>query len=149
VTPAQSASLRRFAHHPVRIAAQGFLLIAEPRVLRTIQFLIYMCMIASGGTVLADRPASFEDVLGGGLVVMLGGFIALGGLLGAFAILPGIWWLEKAALASLMSGLVLYAIIVVVLGISATGFWIGVAFALSFLQRYREIRPLPLAPKRG
>lgn len=132
-----------------RFVSQTFLLIAEPRVVRVVQFGVYVCMTMAGHFVLVSTPHSFEGVLGQMLVVVFGTFVMVGGILGAIAVLPGIWWLERVGILSLMTGMAMYSVVVFTLGISPTGFLIGVAFILTFVQRWMEIRRFQLAPKRG
>lgn len=131
-----------------RLFTQAFLLIAEPRVLRLLQFGVYICMTIAGGWLIANPPVSFQSVIGAGLVALFGGFLGLGGLLGAIAVLPGVWWLERAGIIALITGLLIYVTIVVALGSSVTGIVVCIAFALQFTIRWTEIRRYDLAPKR-
>jgi hypothetical protein len=135
--------------HPLRILTQGFMLIAEPRVIRLVQFVVYVCMIFAGVFVLTTPPTSFREVLGTGLVTLFGLFVGGGAVLGAIAVLPGIWWLERAGILALVTGLAIYIIIAFNLGTSLVGTLVCVAFALTFVQRWMEIRKYQLAPKRG
>ncbi|MEX1078872.1 MAG: hypothetical protein WED09_07175 [Homoserinimonas sp.] len=141
--------MKRLVHTPWRWLNQGFLLIAEPRVVRLVQFGIYVCLLTAGWFVLTTPPRSFEGVLGQSLVTILGCFILVGGTLGAVAVLPGVWWLERVGILALATGLAMYSIIVVTLGASPIGVLMGVAFILTFVQRWMEIRKFQLAPKRG
>lgn len=121
--------------------------IAEPRVIRLIQFFIYIGMIIAGSNVLAHPPRRFEDVIGLALAYVFGGFIALGGIFGALAVLPGIWWLERVGIISLCTGLGIYAIAIIALRASPMGVLVSVLFALTFVQRWVEIRGSQLAPR--
>lgn len=141
--------MRRIVKMPWGWLSQGFQLIAEPRVVRVVQFGIYVCLLTAGSLVVSTPPRSFEGVLGQTLVTVLGVFILVGGVLGAVAVLPGIWWLERAGILALATGLAMYSTIAVTLGVSPIGFVIGVAFILTFVQRWMEIRRFDLAPKRG
>ncbi|PPF56098.1 hypothetical protein C5B94_04030 [Clavibacter michiganensis] len=131
----------------VRGFAALFNLIAEPRVTRVIQFVIYVLMTVAGARVLLAPPLSFEGVLGTFFVYVFGGFVLVGGLLGGVAVLPGIWWLERSGLIALFTGLVIYAIVTISLGSSIVGTVVCLAFALTFVQRWRDIRGSALAPK--
>jgi hypothetical protein len=141
--------LRKLGALALRPLTHGFLLIAEPRVIRIIQFGIYIGLIYVGIYVLFAPPSSFENVLGQQLVTIFGGFVAGGAVLGAVAVLPGIWWLERAGILSLVTGLSLYAVIAVSLGVSVVGTVVCICFAATFVQRWMEIRGSQLAPKRG
>lgn len=123
-----------------------YLKIAEPRVIRLMQFGIYLCMVVSGFAVLAHPPTTFESVLGIVLVYVFGGFIFLGALLGLVTVLPGIWWLERVGLLCLITGLSIYSVAIVSLGSSPMGIIVAVAFGLTFAQRWMEIRKYQLAP---
>jgi len=129
-----------FAHHL-------FMRIAEPRVIRLMQFGVYICMAISGVGVLSNPPASFEGVVGYGLVYMLGGFITLGSIFGMVAVLPGIWWLERTAILSMATGLAIYLVLLLALSASPVGISISIAFILTFCQRWSEIKGADLAPR--
>lgn len=141
--------MKRIIRKPVRMLTTAFMLIAEPRVVRVVQFGIYLCLLTAGAFVLATPPRSFEGVLGQTLVTVFGLFILIGGALGATAVLPGIWWLERAGILALATGLAMYSVVAITLGVSPIGFLIGLAFILTFVQRWMEIRKFQLAPKRG
>lgn len=141
--------MRNLLSKPLRVAKETFLLVAEPRITRIIQFVIYVTMLCAGIGILVSSPRGFESVIGAALVIALGVFAGFGGLLGAIGVLPGIWWLERAGIFSIVTALSLYSIVAIGLGSSFIGWVIGVGFALTFVQRWREIRGDDLAPKRG
>lgn len=124
-----------------------YMRIAEPRIIRLMQFGIYICMLIAGTQILFHPPAQFQNVLGLALAYMFASFIFLGALAGAFAVLPGIWWLERVGLISLTTGLVIYVIVVISLKGSPMGIITALAFGLTFLQRYMEIKGPALAPR--
>lgn len=123
-----------------------FLKIAEPRVIRLMLFVIYGYMIISGLGVLYHPPKNFEGVLGLTLVYIFGSFIFIGGLCAIAAVLPGIWWLERAGIVSLISGMGLYTLAIVALGASTLGIGVAVCFGLFFAIRWQEIKRFQLAP---
>lgn len=123
-----------------------FMKIAEPRVIRLMQFGIYICMIIAGTGVLSQPPSAFKYVVGSALVYVFGGFITLGAIFGAIAVLPGIWWLERVGIIALTTAMLMYAVIIIALGSSTVGVVVSVAFALTFAQRWLEIRRYQLAP---
>jgi hypothetical protein len=132
------------------LAAAGvfvFMKIAEPRVVRLIQFGIYGCMIAAGTLVLLGPPRSFEGVLGEVLVYTFGGFLTLGGVCAAFAVLPGIWWVERIGILALGTAMCMYTVVTIALGASPMGVVIGLAFLGTFIIRWMEIRRYQLAPR--
>ena len=136
--------MRKHAKHAMRSL---FLRIAEPRHLRIMQFGIYVCMIFAGVGVLNDPPSSFESVVGLPLTMMFGGFIAIGSTFAAVAVLPGIWWLERVGIIALSVGLAMYLVMVVALQSSPVGISVSLAFILTFVQRYTEIKGSQLAPR--
>lgn len=141
--------MRRLVTKPLHWANQGFMLIAEPRMVRVMQFGIYLCMVTAGVFILTAPPWSLRDVLGQFLVIVLGAFITIGAAFGLVAVLPGIWWLERVAILALGTGLAMYAVAILAQGAPWTAFAIGVGLTLSLVQRWMEIRKFQLAPKRG
>lgn len=125
-----------------------FLKIEEPRLIRVLQFVLYVTMATIGGLYLQHPPESYEGVLGLTLAYIFGGLILLGGVLGAFAVLPGIWWLERLAVISLCTGLSIF--FVVALSLAASPIAIGVTWALivSLTIRWFQITDYQLAPGR-
>jgi hypothetical protein len=109
-------------------------------------FVIYGYMTVSGIGILYHPPKSFEGVLGLTLVYIFGSFIFLGGIMSFFAVLPGVWWLERAGILSLITGLGIYVIAIVALGSSILGIGVAVCFALWFGIRWQEIKRFQLAP---
>lgn len=124
-----------------------FMKIAEPRVTRILHFGIYLCMMLAGVGVLLSPPSSFKGVLGFSLTVVIGGFLLLGGVLGAISVLPGIWVLERAGLFALMTGMAMYIVVLTALRPSPISYGITIAFILVFLIRWFDIRGPQLAPK--
>lgn len=124
-----------------------FLKIAEPRVARIIQFGMYVCLTTAGHYVITDPPSEFVDVLGGPLIAVLGWFLTLGGIISAIAVLPGVWWLERIGVIALWTGLGMFVVVAVGLGISIVGAVISLALGLSLVERWREIRLYQLAPR--
>lgn len=125
-----------------------FLKIAEPRVFRLLQFVIYIALLVAGVGVLINTPDNIQEVLGNFLIYVFGGFVALGAILGAVAVLPGVWWLERVGLLALGTGFLMYIVIVISLGASVVSVIVYVAFVLTFIQRWTEIRGAYLAPRK-
>jgi hypothetical protein len=130
-----------------RLAVFLFLKIAEPRVVRLIQFVVYVALTAAGWYVLTHPPQSFLFVLGPQLVMVFGSFLTFGGAVGSIAVLPGIWWLERMGVVALWTGLSIFAVIAATLGISYVGFLITIALGGSLGIRWTEIRRYELAPR--
>lgn len=83
--------------------------IRQPRVERAAYLLVYTVLAIGGSSVLNDPPRSIEGELGAALTFTWGGFLLVGGVAGAAAVMPGWWFLEKMGVASLATGLALYA----------------------------------------
>lgn len=130
-----------------RVSVFLFLKIAEPRVVRIVQFVVYVSLTAAGWYVLTHPPQSFLFVIGPGLVFVFGGFLTFGGVVGCIAVLPGIWWLERMGVVALWTGLSIFAVIVFSLGISYVGFFVAIALGGSLVIRWTEIRRYELAPR--
>lgn len=123
-----------------------FMKIAEPRVVRLGHFAIYICMLIAGFQVLHAPSSRFESIIGSGLTMVFGGFIFLGAILAAAAVLPGIWWLERAGLIGLATGLGMYAILIMAMGSSGVGVSVALAFIIGFALRWFDIKDFQLAP---
>jgi len=131
-----------------------YMKIAEPRVVRIIQFFIYTLLLLVGVLLLNKIPANLERAAGGyGFVVAMAVMLTIGALCSAIAVLPGIWWMERAGLVLLGFGLLIYVVMVDQLNASPMGVVICLILNLSFVQRWLEIKGAQLAPllpkKRG
>lgn len=140
--------MTRAALHSIgRLAVFLFMKIAEPRIVRIVQFVVYVALTAAGWYVLTHPPQSFLFVLGPQLVAVFGSFLTFGGAVGCIAVLPGIWWLERMGVVALWTGLSIFAVIVFSLGISYVGFFVAIALGGSLIIRWTEIRRYELAPR--
>ena len=70
---------------------RAYMLVAEPRLVRIILFVIYLVFLVAGGLVINQPPENFVEALTSRLVLMFGCFLLLGGVLSAVAVLPGLW----------------------------------------------------------
>lgn len=123
-----------------------FYLIAEPRVVRLFQMLIYLGFIWAGLIIWLTPSESLQRILGGMLVGVFGGFMVIGGALGAVAVLPGIWWLERAGIVGIVTGLLIYMVFILTLGITGLGFVVALILVLCVVKRWTEIRKFQVAP---
>ena len=124
-----------------------YMMIAEPRVYRIIQFGIYVVFIVAGIGINIWPPKSFEWVVGSWYLSVVGYILIFGGLFASVAVLPGIWWLERVGLILLTTGVLVYLFVAFVLGSSALSLCLSIAFILRFIQRWMEIRKWQLEPK--
>lgn len=130
-------------------AVRSFLLITEPRVQRLLYLAVYVGLVIGGYLLVTIPPEKFQDILGFWLVLAFGLFVMVGGVLCAIAVLPGINWLERAGILSLIVGLFIFMVLVIALRASTISFVFGAVLALLFTIRYLEIRSTALAPKLG
>lgn len=122
--------------------------IAEPKTARLLQFVIYLMFLFVGVYTAIDRPDNLENVIGQGLLLMFSLFVVSGSLLGLFAILPGIWWLERAGIILLNTGLLMYLIMIVYSDASLVGITVVSIMVISKVQRWFEIKDWALAPRK-
>lgn len=131
----------------------AYMKIAEPRVIRLIQFGIYVLLFMAGVLILDHPPRSLEDAAGGQIyVIIFGLMLMIGALCSGVAVLPGIWWLERSGLVLLGFGLLIYLVMAVKLHTSPMGIVVCLILILSFVQRWLEIKGAqlaPLLPKKG
>lgn len=123
-----------------------FYLIAEPRVVRIIQLFVYVCMAAIGVLIIADSSSALRHVLGAGLVWVFASFLICGGVLGAISVLPGVWWMERAAVIAIVTGLAIYVVVAIALSISGTSLLVALALIGCMTKRWMEIRRYQVAP---
>lgn len=123
--------------------------IAEPRVQRLLLFVIYLCLAIGGLLLVTTPPGKFHAVLGFGLVLAFGSLVLVAGVFGAVAVLPGIRWLERAAIVALWTGLFIFEVLVATLQASTISFIFGLVLGLLFVIRFIQIRQYALTPKLG
>ena len=119
--------------------------IAEPRVIRLMQFSVYISIGFAGIGVLTHPPQKFETAIGVVLVYVFGTFVTAGAVLGVVAVLPGIWWLERVAILALSTGLSMYVVTAMALNSTPVVYAISIALIITFLQRWLEIKGAQLA----
>lgn len=132
----------------------AYMKIAEPRVVRLIQFVIYIGLFLVGLMILNKVPQSLADAAGAqAFVVGFALMLIVGALSSGVAVLPGIWWLERAGLVLLGFGLLIYLVMIIKLNSSPMGVVVCIILILTFVQRWLEIKGAQLAPllpkKRG
>lgn len=132
----------------------AYMKIAEPRVIRIVQFFIYALLFIVGMLLITKVPRNLEHAAGGqGFVIAMAIMLTLGSLCAGIAVLPGIWWLERSGLVLLTFGLLIYIVMIDQLNSSPMGVVICLILILSFVQRWLEIKGAQLAPllpkKRG
>jgi len=124
-----------------------FMLIKEPRVARILQLAIYVGHIVAGMLVLEAVDSTLQDVLGQTLRLVFGWLLIVCALFGTIAVLPGVWWLERAGVFGLIMALAIYLVVLMSLGTgSGVGAVVTVILILQMVKRWTEIRRFQIAP---
>lgn len=98
-----------------------WLRIHEPRVVAIIHFFTYAVLMGGGIVALWDPPTSIAGQIGLISMLMLAGMLTIGGAIGAVAVLPGWWWVERYATMLVVTAATIYAIIIGTLQVTSTG----------------------------
>jgi predicted membrane channel-forming protein YqfA (hemolysin III family) len=123
-----------------------FLLIEEPRSQRILYMVFYLVIAWSGISALTNSPQKFVDATGINTVYTIALFLIVGGILGALAIVPGTWYLERVALISIGFGLAARGVLIVALSVSSTGALIFASEVILLIIRFLQVRKADLAP---
>ena len=131
-------------------------LIREPRRINAAQIVAYTIAAASGFMAVLGvaNPTFMAVTIGPALIAVVGGILLVGGVLGAFAVFRGMWWLERIALRIVGTGW--FALLPAALFYSVTGktsaTWLVVALVGTALadayKRYNRIEWAYLDPTR-
>lgn len=127
-----------------------YMMIAEPRVRRLLYFAIYAGLWIAGIGSLLQTPESIEDILGGSILIQVFCWLILvGSTLAFFAVLPGIWWLERAGLLAIGTGVLMYAVVLLALDASFMVTSFALIVILICTLRWLDIKEYLLAPREG
>ena len=130
----------------VSAASRGFRLIAEPRYIRLLLFAVYAVQLYAGIALLVAPPESFLRVLGPAMMSIFASFVTAGSALSLIAVLPGVWWLERAGIFALAIGLSMYWVVSVTLDSSVLNSATTIALVGMFVTRWMMIQKSDLAP---
>jgi hypothetical protein len=130
-----------------RTQTQLLRLLREPTGINMAQLLAYIMAGAAGLlAAVGGAPTFVQGTIGPVLSVAVGSVLALGGIIGAVAIIFGHWWLERIALLITGLGWVLLlpaALFFAFSGRSTSGIWLVVALVIVALsdcfKRYKRI----------
>ncbi|MHA7270391.1 hypothetical protein [Arthrobacter sp. HLT1-20] len=130
-----------------------WLRIQEPRIITVIQFGVYLAAAAGGLSAVVSPPHSIEATAGTGLTIYWAWLLLLGGVLGAVAVLPGIWWLERSAVLACLGASLIYGVNTLALHLSDPGnrlvqLFMIVIVSLHFITRWLRIRRYAYDPER-
>jgi hypothetical protein len=131
-----------------------FYLIDEPRFKRLLFLVIYLLFIAAGVFVIARSGSDAARLIGFPALLALACAFLIGGGVGAVAIWPGLWWLEKVAFVPLVGALIIRAALLTEIGITPVAAIIYIIGALLLFGRLMDIwkydgpplRTSPVAP---
>lgn len=93
----------------------------EPRTISVLYFVQYVVLASAGLWALAVPPMSLEGEIGTVAMNSLAGILVFSGVLGAVAALPGIYWLERAAVLGVGWAALIYLWIIVSLHFTTDG----------------------------
>jgi hypothetical protein len=132
---------------------QLWLKVQEPRALSVIYFFAYLAVSVMGLAVAIDPPRAVQSATGGGLMIAWGALLLVGGALGSVSVLPGIWWLERAATGFCMTAIGIYGAAIATLPVSQASTRIAtlcfVIFSLlAFAARLVKIRHYAYDPEK-
>lgn len=89
-----------------------WLRIHEPRAVAVVHAVAYVAMLGGGVWSLTHLPPATTQDVGGVAMSLLVGMLATGSAVGAVAVLPGWWWLERYGVMLIMGALAAYVLIV-------------------------------------
>lgn len=106
---------------PRRVARGLWDRVHEPRVINAMMALIYGLCFALGLWAVLDPPSSFTDPFANWMPYLWGGFLILGGAVGAWAAPTGKRFAERPALVAVSTGVTIYLTNVVTLHVIQPG----------------------------
>lgn len=128
--------------------------ITEPRHLKVLYAAIYLVAAVTGILALFWPPRSVEGALGEVLTAAWAISLLVGGTLGAMCVFPGWWAFERIGITLILTGLSIYAVVLMTIHISEEGSryaLVGMtALAASvFVVRLISIRWYTFEPRTG
>ena len=91
----------------------------EPRAITMLTALGYAVLAFGGISALISPPRSIEGTVGDAAMMLLAAGLTVGGVLGAITSVPGWQWLERGAVLLCGASLVIYAVIIIIMGVIA------------------------------
>ena len=91
----------------------------EPRAITMLTALGYAVLAFGGISALISPPRSIEGTVGDVAMTLLAAGLTAGGTLGAITSVPGWNWLERGAVLLCGASLVIYAVIIIIMGVIA------------------------------
>lgn len=80
--------------------ARAVRMISEPRAINTAQIILYAIAAAAGlaAAVGALNPLFASATVGPWIIITVGVILSIGGITGGYAVIAGLWWVERIAL---------------------------------------------------
>jgi hypothetical protein len=136
--------------------ARAVRMISEPRAINTAQIILYIIAAAAGlaAAVGALNPLFTSATVGPWIIITVGIILALGGITGGYAVIAGLWWVERIALIVLGVSwiMLLPAALFFAFSTHNSAIWLVIALlataVLSLFIRYRRIDWAYLDPTR-
>ena len=130
-----------------------WLRVQEPRALSAIYFFAYLVISILGLAVVIDPPRTIQSSIGHALLIAWGTMLLIGGALGSVSVLPGIWWMERAATGFCMTAIAIYGATVCFMPVTQVSIRIAslcfIIFALlAFATRLVKIRHFAYDPEK-
>lgn len=95
--------------------------ITEPRHLKTLYAIIYLVAAVTGLMALLWPPRSVEGALGEALTAFWSFFLMIGGVTALVSVFPGWWAFERIGIALILTGLSIYAIVLMAIRVTEEG----------------------------
>ncbi|WP_353809169.1 hypothetical protein [Agromyces sp. SYSU T00194] len=95
--------------------------ITEPRHLKAAYFVIYAVAFVTGSVTLLVPPVTIAGQLGPAITVLWSILFIAGSTGGLLAVFPGWWWAERLSAVLIVTGILIYAIVIGSLHFTHTG----------------------------
>lgn len=136
--------------------ARAVRMISEPRAINTAQIILYAIAAAAGlaAAVGALNPLFASATVGPWIIITVGVILSIGGITGGYAVIAGLWWVERIALIVLGVSwiMLLPAALFFAFTTHNSAIWLVIALlataVLSLFIRYRRIDWAYLDPTR-
>lgn len=124
----------------------------EPKAVSILYFVMYTLGVGAGLYATVNPPASIEGQIGSTAMTALSVLLTFGCALGSLAALPGVYWLERSAVASVALAATIYLGIVLTLHTQQGGNRLLQAWFVAFVLgmqavRWVRVRERPYRPE--
>lgn len=106
---------------------------------RILQALIYLSFAGVAVIGLFELPSAFAMIVGSMLAKVCSVFALIATLVGIVSVLTGLDWLERVAIISAATALLMYICSIAVAPIVTLGLWFALGFLFALVKRFVEI----------